>query len=361
MASVCSALCLAAFLAVLVHHHQPRPLLVAAAPTTNHMAGLSMTPPNYITSLSGVFAFGFRALDASNPGKFLLDDDGDGQASSFSQLQSVVLFAKQSSTAALATAQSVLSVTTEGQLELTDITNGGNQVLWRPEIPNLKRGSLFVLLDTGNLQFLGDGGVLWESFSHPRDTLVPGQSLAQGQLISRRADTDFTTGRFSMDVQTDGNVVLYVYVPSGNTARDAYWQTNTDGPNSNTTVTFDDQGGLVQSLISPMAADTASKSYKFARMDPDGIVRSKNAGGNNTSWTVSGSFPTDGCGKRTSGLQGMCGPGSYCTEQKDRLRCMCPADWCQCITPLSPTTSAFILTITPLSPHSHPTVPVHEL
>ncbi|KAK1611015.1 hypothetical protein QYE76_034688 [Lolium multiflorum] len=253
----------------------------------------------------------------------------------------------QSSTAAVATAQSVLSVTTEGQLELIDITNGGNQVLWKPPIPNLKRGSLFVLLDSGNLQFLGDGRVLWESFSHPRDTLVPGQSLAQvpgqslaqGQLISRRADTEFTTGRFSMDVQTDGNIVLYVYVPSGNTARNAYWQTSTDGSNSSTTVTFDNQGGLnytlhsgvVQSLISPMAADAASKSYKFARMDPDGIVRvyvrSKNGGGNNTSWIVSGSFPTDGCGKRTLGLQGMCGPGSYCTEQKDRLRCMCPANY----------------------------------
>ena len=165
-----------------------------------------MTPPSYITSPSGVFAFGFRALDASNPGKFLLatwfrsHDDDDGQASSSSQLQSVVWFAtsanqNQSSSASLATAQSVLSVTTGGQLALADTTDGGNRELWRAPIPNLKRGSTLVLLDSGNLQFLGGDGVLWDSFWYPTDTLVPGQSLAMddrshGKHISKRGDME---------------------------------------------------------------------------------------------------------------------------------------------------------------------------
>uniref|UniRef100_N1R1C6 non-specific serine/threonine protein kinase n=1 Tax=Aegilops tauschii TaxID=37682 RepID=N1R1C6_AEGTA len=85
-----------------------------------------------------------------------------------------------------------------------------------------------------------------------------------------------------------------------------------------------------ESLISPVAT---GKFYRFARMDPDGVVRAyaraKNVpdGGGNTSWSVSGAFPSDACNKRTSGLQGVCGPGSYCTEQKDRLRCACPAGY----------------------------------
>uniref|UniRef100_A0A0A8YEX4 non-specific serine/threonine protein kinase n=1 Tax=Arundo donax TaxID=35708 RepID=A0A0A8YEX4_ARUDO len=65
-------------------------------------------------------------------------------------------------------------------------------------------------------------------------------------------------------------------------------------------------------------------------MDPDGVVRTyvcpKNGGGN-ASWTVSGAFPSDGCNKWTSGLQGMCGPGSYCVENKDRLNCLCPSGY----------------------------------
>lgn len=44
---------------------------------------------------------------------------------------------------------------------------------------------------------------------------------SQGKLISKRADTEFATGRFSMDVQTDGNVVLYVDLLSGNNRKNA--------------------------------------------------------------------------------------------------------------------------------------------
>ncbi|KAM3192673.1 hypothetical protein ACQJBY_069718 [Aegilops geniculata] len=349
MAPPSSALFLAAFLAVLSVH-------VAAAAGTNLTAGVAMTPPNYITSPSGVFAFGFRALDDSSPGKFLLatwfrsGSDDDGRPSGSSQLQSVVWFARQSSTyspAALATAQSALSVTADGQLALADTSGGGNRVLWRAPIPSLKRGSVLALLDSGNLQFLGDGGgpesVLWASFWYPTDTLLPGQSLtmdtrSEGKVISRRADTEFTTGRFTMGVQTDGNVVLYVDLLSGNSPDNAYWQAHTESSSGNTTVAFDDQGGLsstlyngvVENLISPVATGRAGKFYRFARMDPDGVVRAyaraKNVpdGGGNTSWSVSGAFPSDACNKRTSGLQGVCGPGSYCTEQKDRLRSVCP-------------------------------------
>uniref|UniRef100_A0ACD5UG97 Uncharacterized protein n=1 Tax=Avena sativa TaxID=4498 RepID=A0ACD5UG97_AVESA len=355
MALPCSALYLVAFItvAVPVHHHQPRLLVVASAPTSNLTPGVSMTPPGYITSPSGVFAFGFRALDASNPGKFLLatwfrsndDAGGNGQASSSSQLQSVVWFAKQSSSAALATARSVLSVTADGQLVLADTTDGVNQVLWRVIPTNLARGSLLVILDSGNLQFLavaggGRGNVLWESFSYPTDTLLPGQSLrmdaqSQGKLISKRADTEFTTGRFTMGIQTDGNVVLYVDLLSGNSPENAYWQARTDTADGNTTVTLDEQdgslnytlhNGTVQSLIPPpqMVGTAAGKSHKFARMDPDGIVRVYVRATKDTSWSVSGAFPSDGCNKWTSGLQGVCGPGSYCTEHKDRLRCVCP-------------------------------------
>ncbi|VAI78590.1 unnamed protein product [Triticum turgidum subsp. durum] len=349
MASPSSALFVAAFLAVLSGH--------VAAARTNLTAGIPMTPPSYITSPSGVFAFGFRALDRSSPGKFLLatwfrsGSDDDGRPSGSSQLQSVVWFSRQSSTyssAVLATAQSALSVTADGQLALADTADGGNRVLWRAPIPSLKRGSVLALLDSGDLQFLGDGGggpenVLWASFGYPTDTLLPGQSLtmdtrSEGKIISRRADTEFTTGRFTMGVQTDGNVVLYVDLLSGNSPDNAYWQAKTDSSSGNTTVTFDDQGGLsstlyngvVQNLISPVATGSAGKFYRFARMDPDGVVRAyaraRNVpdGGGNTSWSVSGAFPSDACNKRTSGLQGVCGPGSYCTEQKDRLRCVCP-------------------------------------
>ncbi|CAN6201095.1 unnamed protein product [Urochloa humidicola] len=301
-----------------------------------------MTPPDYITSPSDDFAFGFRALD-SDPTNFLLATWfllGDGLSP---QPQSVAWFAKQSSTGAtpVATPQSVLSVTADGLV----LSDGASQVLWRAPTPNNMPGSVLALRDSGNLQLLsGDQQVqvMWESFSYPTDTLLPGQSLApdsptDGKLFSKRADAEFTTGRFSLAVQADGNVVLYVDLLAGNSADNAYWASQSNSPNaSNTTVTFDDQGhlnytlrdGSVHSLISSPAARSAGEPrFHLARMDPDGIVRAyarpKNGGGN-VPWAVSGAFPSDGCGNRTSKLQGMCGPGSYCVETTDRLRCECP-------------------------------------
>jgi hypothetical protein len=89
-------------------------------------------------------------------------------------------------------------------------------------------------------------------------------------------------------------------------------------------------------LVKPAASFAAGEYLKFARMDPDGIVRTyvspKNGGTGNASWTVSGAFPDYGCVKRTSGLQDMCGPGSYCVSaptpsSRDRLECTCPSGY----------------------------------
>lgn len=319
---------------------------------TNLTAGATLTPPDYITSPSGTFSFGFRALDADPASRFLLatwfrfgvDDDNSSQP----QPESVVWFAKQSPSGATpnATAQSVLSITADGQLALTD---GGSQVLWTP---SPERGSVLALRDSGNLQFLSDSGnqVLWESFWYPADTLLPGQSLvydaarSEGKLFAKRADAEFATGRFSMGIQTDGNVVLYVDLLQGNSPENAYWQAYTNSPDGNTTVTFDAQGrlnytlhnGTTSSLIKPAASFAAGEYFQLARMDPDGIVRTyvrpKKGGAGNTSWTVSGAFPDYGCIKRTSGLQGMCGPGSYClspptASSRDRLSCVCPSGY----------------------------------
>uniref|UniRef100_K3Y2W4 Receptor-like serine/threonine-protein kinase n=2 Tax=Setaria italica TaxID=4555 RepID=K3Y2W4_SETIT len=341
---------LAALLLVLLQQARLPPL---AAARTNLTAGATLAPPDYITSPSGAFAFGFRALD-SDPAKFILATwfrfgDGNGDSSSQPQPQSVVWFAKQLPSGATpnATARSVLSVTADGELTLTD--GGSNQALWAP---STERGSVLALRDSGNLQFLSDSGdqVLWESFSYPTDTLLPGQSLVyaqsgnEGKVFAKRADAEFTTGRFSMGVQSDGNVVLYVDLLKGNDPGNAYWQAYTNSPDGNTTVTFDGQGrlnytlhnGTTQSLIQPASSFAAGDYFQFARMDLDGIVRTyirpKNGGAGNTSWTVSGAFPDNGCHKWTSGLQGMCGPGSYCMSaltksSRDRLSCVCPSGY----------------------------------
>ncbi|KAF7046330.1 hypothetical protein CFC21_055362 [Triticum aestivum] len=315
---------------------QARLLPVVAMARTKLTAGDTLTVPDYITSPSGSFAFGFRAHD-SDPTKFLLAT-WFRLGSMPPQAQSVVWFAKESAmgTTPNATARSVLSIPADGQLKLTD----GSIELWRAPTPSMKRGSVLVLTDSGNVQLLGDGdNVLWESFGFPTDTLLPGQSL-EGFLFSKRADTEFTTGRFSLAAQSDGNVVLCVDLFTGDILQNAYWATATNGPYGNTTITFDEYGhlsytlydGSINNLISPLA--TGRNYFRFARMDPDGIVRAYarpkhgGGGGQNTTWTVSGTLPSvGGCKLKTTRMQGMCGPGSYCVETKERLNCVCPSGY----------------------------------
>ncbi|KAF8659036.1 hypothetical protein HU200_058881 [Digitaria exilis] len=329
------------FLAVLllvVLLQQASLLPLAMAQTTNLTVGDTLSPPGYITSPSGSFTFGFRAHD-TDPAKFILatwfrfGDSSSGPPPP----QSVVWFAKESPMGATpnATSRSILSITNDGQLTLSDGSNKYH-VLWTTSSTSTSRGSVLTLTDSGNARFLGDDDhtVLWESFSHPTDTLLPGQTF-QGMLFSKRADTEFTTGRFSLAAQDDGNVVLYIDLFTGDILQNAYWATGTNSLHGNTTITLDDQGGLsytlyngtVKTLISPLPSSVARSNYlMFARMDPDGIVRTYFRPDNNGGeWTVSGTLPSEGgCDLKNNRMQGMCGPGSYCVETRERLNCLCP-------------------------------------
>jgi len=118
--------------------------------------GDSLTPPNYITSPSGDFAFGFRALDDNSNSSFVLAiwlrfDAGSGR---------VVWFAADagsSGSAVVAGVRSVLSLTTNGQLSLANPGTTSNA--WNPYTDASQNyGSLLVLRETGNLQFLGEDG-----------------------------------------------------------------------------------------------------------------------------------------------------------------------------------------------------------
>jgi hypothetical protein len=325
---------------------QPCVVLAIMSTPSSLAAGDSLKPPNYVTSPSGDFAFGFRALpdsNASSSSSFLLAIWFRFDPSR------VVWFAADagSGSAVVAGGQSVLSLSTTGQLSLA---NPGTSNAWTPYTDASQNyGSLLVLRDTGNLQFLGADGktVVWESFGHPTDTLLPGQLMAPGTLLrSRAADTNFSAGRFIFIVQKDGNIVMYrTDLPgSGPTAPiNAYWSSGTCCvDNGNTTLNFDAElvghlyyrltDGTSQNLTAPQPVPSAGSRffYQHATLDPDGILRvyilpNNTAGSGNATWSVvNPPVPSDGCQAVTNGRRGMCGPNSYCVYDADsRLDCEC--------------------------------------
>jgi hypothetical protein len=313
--------------------------MATGAPTNQLTMGSSMTSTEYLTSSSGTFVFGFCNIDPSSTNQLLLAIWFNLGGAHDTTNKTVVWFARDSTAnrTVTATKQSILKFTDTGRVSLVD----GQSELWRPAQPF---GSALVLQDSGNLQLVGKDGVQWESFGNPTDTLLPGQNMSNGPgkyLQSRSTDSDFSPGRFTLNIQDDGNIVLYMKqleVPSELGA--PYWATTTYGTGKVPTLFFNDSGNLYYSfsgnesgavnLTTTLPLDSSETYYHYAALDPDGTVRVYALQKNNTdggSWDVFSHFPGDGCSRTTNfGLQGMCGPNGYCTVQdkEERLDCECP-------------------------------------
>ncbi|KAF4384163.1 hypothetical protein F8388_001401 [Cannabis sativa] len=102
------------------------------------------------------------------------------------------------------------------------------------------------MLDSGNfVLYNSESQIIWQSFDHPTDTLLPGQSLESGKdLISAMSKSNHSPGRFHLVMQLDGNLVQYPKM-SNVKAYHAYWNSQTYGKGSqNVTLNFDANGNL---------------------------------------------------------------------------------------------------------------------
>lgn len=66
--------------------------------------------------------------------------------------------------------------------------------------------------DSGNFVLYDEHlNVMWQSFDHPTDTILGGQSLISGgdDLVSSMSKLDHSSRRFYLSLQSDGNLVTY--------------------------------------------------------------------------------------------------------------------------------------------------------
>ncbi|BAT82329.1 hypothetical protein LR48_Vigan909s000100 [Vigna angularis] len=97
----------------------------------------------------------------------------------------------------------------------------GSTVVWSPGTEG-KRVSSMELKDTGNLVLLGkDSSVIWQSFSHPTDTLLPMQYFIEGmKLISEPGPNNLT---YVLRIES-GNAIL----STGLQTPQPYWSMKED-------------------------------------------------------------------------------------------------------------------------------------
>ncbi|XBJ01620.1 hypothetical protein VPH35_021236 [Triticum aestivum] len=136
-----------------------------------------------------------------------------------------------------------------------------------------------MITEIGNLVLFDQkNATVWQSFSHPTDALVPGQSLLEGmRLVASTSATNWTENQLYMTVQTDG---LYAYV--GSTSPQLYFSKSVNKNKTGkdpTKVTFTN-GSLSISVQSKQSdeSDTsiqlpAANSTQYMRLESDGHLR----------------------------------------------------------------------------------------
>ncbi|KAL5820595.1 hypothetical protein ACOSQ3_022477 [Xanthoceras sorbifolium] len=181
------------------------------------------------------------------------------------------------------------------------------------------------MLDTGNfVLYNSSGGIIWQSFSSPTDTLLPTQRLsARMQLISSVSKTDQSTGTF-LYMQPDGNLVLYPKDSISPTY--AYWASKTYQMRDNGTLSLDVNGKLyLLNATGYNVKNITEEVYEprgtiyLARIDSDGIFRLYSHNLSHSSlWSIVWNSTIDRCAPR-----GFCGFNSFCVSNDLDPECRC--------------------------------------
>ncbi|KAF8018604.1 hypothetical protein BT93_H3485 [Corymbia citriodora subsp. variegata] len=225
----------------------------------------------------------------------------------------------------LVSSTAILELTPDGKLLLR--TDSRNSKL----IASVSESASYAAMnDSGNfILYNKDHRIIWDSFSFPTDTLMGGQSLSRGAaLFSSVSTTNRSTGRFRLEMQYDGNLVLYP-IHTLNTSLDAYWASNTWG-NGHLYLHLNSTGALVlinntDSRVSNTLYDGSSvfnKSITYrVVLDSNGFLRLYSHSFDHTyeyKTSLEWSEPDDKCT-----VKSFCGFNSYCTFDDYQPVCRC--------------------------------------
>ncbi|KAL3728896.1 hypothetical protein ACJRO7_033476 [Eucalyptus globulus] len=282
--------------------------------------GFSLSPTNHPTSWlspSGRFAFGFY-------------QNGNG----FSV--GIWMMGEIENTTTWTANRDDPPVPSTAKLELTM----DGKLLLRTESKNSKpiasvreSASYAAMNDSGNfILYNRDHRVIWDSFSFPTDTLMGGQSLSRGAaLFSSVSKSNRSTGRFRLEMQYDGNLVLYpIHTP--NISVDAYWATDTSDrwSKKNLDLHLNSTGALLLINITDSTVDVTLNDGSLAFnnsimyravLDSNGILQLYSHSFNGfyeNKTTLLWSKPDNKCS-----VKSFCGFNSYCTLDDDQPVCRC--------------------------------------
>ncbi|KAL1542097.1 G-type lectin S-receptor-like serine/threonine-protein kinase LECRK3 [Salvia divinorum] len=280
---------------------------------SNITLGSSLTPNSTWPSSSGVYVFGFFPQHDSSyaVGIFLHD-------------KTVVWTANRDSDPTVPDDVVSLLLSPEGRLILRRRQGQDEDVIRLST--TIASASM---LDNGNfVLYDSNSRIIWQSFDHPTNTLLPGQRLPPGkEIFSSVSETDYGRGIFRLKMQNDGNLVQYP-INTPDTSPNSYYSSITDraGSNINISLNLDSDGRLYLlngSLLLKNISDggfPTQGSINLMRLDVGGIFRIYSLSLGNLTMTRRWSSTDDECVPK-----GFCGVNAYCTmtTSDDAPVCQC--------------------------------------
>ncbi|XP_070678731.1 receptor-like serine/threonine-protein kinase SD1-7 isoform X3 [Malus domestica] len=281
-------------------------------------------------SPSGDFAFGFSPL--GNNDRFLL-------SIWYAKIpdKTVVWYAYDGNNPMVAPRGSVLNLTANSGLVLNNPQGGET---WKSEI-TLGTVANGVMNDTGNFVLQHQNSrSLWETFSNPTDTILPGQTIERnGTLSCRQSETNYTKGRFQLRLQGDGNLVLNTVNLTTDNANFPYFDTKTTAGtvsgSQGKQLVFTSSGDMFvrrenggRFTLTGTEGVSVRDNYIRATLDFDGIFalysHPKNFTGN-ARWSNPLWYKPDDTCQNLREEMGFCGYNSVCKLKLDkRPTCKCP-------------------------------------
>ncbi|CAN6198818.1 unnamed protein product [Urochloa humidicola] len=201
-------------------------LPVLCASDDRLVPGKPLLPGTTIMSDGGEFAFGFFSPSNSTPEKLYL-----GIWYNNISVLTVVWVANRARPAISSSVPS-LALTNMSDLVMSDVSG---RVIWTtnntttassssPLLRSNTTGSVAVLMNTGNLIIRSTAGmILWQSFDHPTDTILPGMKMWRShkthegtRLISWKGPDDPSPGAFSVSWESQSpDLFIQVVIRNG--------------------------------------------------------------------------------------------------------------------------------------------------
>ncbi|KAM3755128.1 hypothetical protein ACB098_02G016800 [Castanea mollissima] len=254
-----------------------------------------------LRSLSGDFAFGFYALQSS---LYLV-------GVWFDRIPEKTLVWSANRDHPVEPGSSI-QLTSAGELVLAYV-NGSNLQIYSgaaASVGTMENNGNFVLRDNSSR-------ILWRSFDSPTDTLLQGQFLVEGQMLYSNAKgiSNYSTGEFKLEMQTDGNLVLSAYHYSD----PGYWTTQTFGDRNASMYLVNGIGDVIYSITRSVTSPVEDY-YHRATVEYHGnlqqyIYHKRNGSGWKRVWRAGNDpcFVTSICG-----INGMC-----TSSDNETVSCSC--------------------------------------